>query len=369
MAKHRQVSTKKKALRPFAFFTKRLNTWDEICVDERARLRTNTIFCTLATSGFFISMLIVNLITTPTVMTLPTAILACVSVTLFLTQFLNTKYYPAVSWLFGIMALLMCAYLLYTGGLGGYSFLWIFIIPIIAVMVVPIKESILYNALLMVLVCLLLHSPFYTALQFGYQAIFRILFPIALLFVIFCVYIMELVRYKTQKQLVQLSDRLTDFAFTDPLTGAYNRHALTSHFGDMHEKAFGLSFAMLDLDHFKKVNDEYGHIIGDEMLRHIVGIIKNNIPPGALLYRFGGEEFLLIIKTSDKVELREALEKIRVEVETTPLSAAGKNVSVTISAGATTACDTGAEIKDCVDIADSNLYKAKQTGRNKVVAN
>ncbi|MGI6153677.1 MAG: GGDEF domain-containing protein [Christensenellaceae bacterium] len=325
----------------------------------------NTIIFTLATFFFFIMMLIMNY-AERMVMTIPSLIFAGTCITLFILQFMNLEYLPAVAWAFGVMALCMTVFLLYTGGVDGLSYIWVFIIPNIAVMVVDSRGSRIYSGVLIALIFLLLHSPLYYYLRTEYSLSFRIMFPIAVLFVTLCVNLSEMVRSKTQKQLMESSKKLAEFAFTDPLTGAYNRHALLSHFGELDSSAHGLSFAMADLDFFKKVNDEYGHMVGDKMLCHVVERMQEGMPPGALLYRWGGEEFLLVLKTSDAEEVAALLESLCSDVGKTPLVTEDNNIPVTISIGGVCA-GKRSTIKDCIEKADECLYDAKGSGRNKVV--
>lgn len=169
-------------------------------------------------------------------------------------------------------------------------------------------------------------------------------------------------------ELDSLNKTLESFAFFDPLTNTFNRRALVSHFGKpIIAEAKGLSFAMLDLDHFKTVNDLYGHAIGDKMLKHVVGLLWEIIPSNSHLYRWGGEEFLLIIKTANKDLVLEKLEQIRACVQDNALPNEGERIPITVSIGCANAADN-ATIHDCIVLADQCLYAAKNGGRNQVVA-
>lgn len=170
-------------------------------------------------------------------------------------------------------------------------------------------------------------------------------------------------------ELDSLNKTLESFAFFDPLTNTFNRHALISHFGQPAVAvAKGLSFAMLDLEHFKSVNDCYGHAVGDQMLKHVVEQFWKVIPSNSHLYRWGGEEFLLIIKTGDKEEVLGELEQIRVCVQENALLNDGEHINVTVSIGCVVASEN-ATIHDCIVLADQCLYAAKYGGRNRVVSN
>lgn len=343
-----------------------LDSWDEMCVDEHARHRTNTILSTFATTIFFLIMFVVNVINRHAIMVLLVVILGIIAGSLCFLQARDRRYRPWISWGFGVMALCMSAFLIYSGGGEGYSYLWVFIVPIIAVMVVSFIQSIIYNVIFMALILVLLQTPAYTLLRQQYTVAFRFVYPIAMLFVILCIYITETTRYRTHRQLALTAEKLQSFAFTDPLTRVYNRHAMTSHFHDLNEDAHGLSFAMMDLDFFKQINDTYGHIVGDQVLCHVVGLVNGCIPPGSFLYRWGGEEFLLIVKSSKAEEVGALLEQICATVRTTPLELEEERLRCTISIGGMTA-PSDAKIKDCISQVDEYLYRAKENGRDRVV--
>jgi len=141
----------------------------------------------------------------------------------------------------------------------------------------------------------------------------------------------------------------------DPLTGAYNRLYLETKLENLFRVYDLKSICMLDIDHFKKINDTYGHQRGDEVLKTFVEIIKKNIRRGDVLIRYGGEEFLLFLPNTNKKEALIVIAKIRMAL---------KEEDFTFSAGI---ADEGNTLAEMIQIADERLYKAKNTGRNKVV--
>lgn len=341
--------------------------WDEIGIDESARLRTNTILFSGITSCFFLIMAVYDIVAGQTCLLAVSIALAIVSSAVFFLQLALKQYRRWIAYVYGLMSIVMSVYLLYTGGMEGYSFLWIFLVPTISVMVVGRRDSLVFNIILQTIIVVMLQTPLHTRLLYDYPSALRTLFPLAIFFLTCCVYVGELMRYRTQRKLADTTEKLRSFAYNDPLTGAYNRHALVSHFADLDSDAYGLSFAMIDLDYFKRVNDRYGHITGDKVLIHIVRLITEDIPPNATLYRWGGEEFLLILKTMDETEAMAICEAIRRHAETTPLIAGEHNIRVTLSIGRCHGAE-GTTINECIAAADENLYRAKQSGRNRVVA-
>jgi len=158
----------------------------------------------------------------------------------------------------------------------------------------------------------------------------------------------------------------------DPLTGLYNRRyleeILTKLIASAKRRNSKIGFLMIDMDYFKKVNDTYGHDAGDNILRTLAQVILNTIRESDIAIRFGGEEFLIIVNDiNSKKDLEKVAEKIRKNVEKTKFNTGREIIHKTVSIGGALFpddCDKGWE---CIKFADLALYKAKNTGRNKVV--
>ena len=154
----------------------------------------------------------------------------------------------------------------------------------------------------------------------------------------------------------------------DTLTGVYNRDYLDSHFdhlvSEAHINQLFLGVILFDIDHFKQVNDTYGHNRGDAVLKHLVNCIENNIRQDDTLIRWGGEEFLLLVKTKSLQHLFKMSENIRKKIEAEPFEEVGH---LTCSLGITLYQDKEA-IKQTIERADHALYEAKEQGRNRVIS-
>ncbi len=164
---------------------------------------------------------------------------------------------------------------------------------------------------------------------------------------------------------------LRDSAARDSLTGLYN-HARIEEFLDLEirrKKRSGekVTLVMLDIDHFKKVNDTYGHQAGDEVLRGVSRILEDSVRGGDVAGRYGGEEFSIILDARDDDEVSAFCERIRKSVEDMALTSDGRDVRVTVSLGWTRMSAEGLSHYDFVRGADRALYRAKETGRNKVL--
>jgi len=175
-----------------------------------------------------------------------------------------------------------------------------------------------------------------------------------------------------QVEIDRVHGQLAQQATTDALTGCYNRRYLYDLFPKLWSEALRsnkeLSVLIIDLDHFKQVNDLYGHLAGDEVLRHFSQILMGCCRVSDFVFRLGGEEFLVL--TAGDVDGAEVLaEKIRTTVEAGPLHAGARDVAVTISVGVAQAqAGEGREgLSIVIGRADRALYEAKQKGRNRVV--
>ena len=157
---------------------------------------------------------------------------------------------------------------------------------------------------------------------------------------------------------------------TDALTGALNRATVMAQLQAALEAARrtgqSLCVIMADLDAFKAVNDQYGHLVGDEALRGVAARIKAGVRNFDFVGRFGGEEFLLVLENTSLHTARQVAERVRRRVADGPLRCRDHEVAITISQGLTQARDQDSP-DGLIDRADKALYRAKQSGRNCVV--
>jgi diguanylate cyclase (GGDEF)-like protein/PAS domain S-box-containing protein len=162
---------------------------------------------------------------------------------------------------------------------------------------------------------------------------------------------------------------LTEMAMTDPLTGLANRRAFYSKakfvLNEVIKQKSSLCLAVVDIDYFKKVNDTYGHDIGDEVLVKIAKLMNNNTRDTDVLGRIGGEEFALILKDVTKENGIKRLEIIRRSIESISIIlSTGESLSLSVSIGCTDIIPESKNIDKMVKQADIALYRAKEEGRN-----
>ncbi len=169
---------------------------------------------------------------------------------------------------------------------------------------------------------------------------------------------------------LQLRDRLINLAVRDALTGLLNRRSLDETLNNLHrdQSARTVICMMIDIDHFKRFNDEFGHDAGDEVLRHVGQIVADTVGEAGTVYRFGGEE-LTVIATDMTDETGFALaEKLRIRVFGTPFSYRGRIVGpLSVSIGIASSPVSG-PTTTLINRADGALLKAKLNGRNRTVA-
>ena len=166
---------------------------------------------------------------------------------------------------------------------------------------------------------------------------------------------------------------LQRIAAMDPLTGVFNRRMgmkrLREEHGRAERNSLELGLAMLDIDHFKNVNDTYGHLVGDHVLTEVAARVKQTLRDSDVLLRYGGEEFLVVLPGADPNALKNVGERMRQAVEESPITDQGHEIAATVSVGLSS-YEPGAQVEETelLKRADDALYVAKDTGRNRVVS-
>ncbi|HTV16873.1 MAG TPA: diguanylate cyclase [Acidobacteriaceae bacterium] len=174
-----------------------------------------------------------------------------------------------------------------------------------------------------------------------------------------------------QRNLMTAQEKLRFQATHDSLTGLWNRGALLDLLHSEMERTLrthaSMGVLMLDVDHFKPVNDTYGHLTGDAVLREIARRIQRATRPYDMTGRYGGEEFLVILPSCAREETLNSAERIRTAMEANPFVADGIEIRLTASIGATVAPDYATSETELLSLADLALYQAKSGGRNRAV--
>jgi diguanylate cyclase (GGDEF)-like protein len=167
--------------------------------------------------------------------------------------------------------------------------------------------------------------------------------------------------------------RLYDAGLRDPLTGLANRRQLEEtlnaelSFARRHET--DLSIVVVDVDHFKRINDAHGHLVGDTALRHVAQVMAATVRTEDVVARFGGEEFVIVARGIALWGAHQAAERVRVALDRAPILVEGVPLRLTASFGvASMRCVPSATVATLLARADSRMYRAKSYGRNRVVA-
>lgn len=183
--------------------------------------------------------------------------------------------------------------------------------------------------------------------------------------------IIQNIEGKSVTEVYKTINSLNEQLVKDPLTGVYNRRFIDERLKvDLYISSLNkvpISIIMADLDFFKRINDTYGHLAGDEVLKNFATLLRKNIREGRdWVARYGGEEFLIVLKEANRENALSVAERIRNEVEKMVVIYEGNEIKVTASFGVVTLdsefCDDDVVLKKV----DKNLYLAKENGRNKV---
>lgn len=174
-----------------------------------------------------------------------------------------------------------------------------------------------------------------------------------------------------QEMMRDLNEALREASHRDPLTGLYNRRMVMERLRE--ETAMVVAggspyaIAMIDVDHFKRVNDQFGHEVGDRVLVEMAQALASRLQGDELCARWGGEEFMLILPNTGIERARQVVENLQVHVRQVPLVIAEQQLWLTVSVGVAL-YQPGENFSAAIDRADRALYRAKQLGRDRVYA-
>lgn len=262
---------------------------------------------------------------------------------------------------------LLLSYFIISGVPDGFSILWVCFLPACGLLAFGRKAGTLICAGILLELVLLLDTPFgQSIVLYEYSSTFKMRFPLLFSAFYFVSLLLETIRELTQNKLLETQARYRYLYTHDALTEVYNRYG----FNELMDRYFQerqkqLALIILDIDYFKNVNDQYGHLQGDAVLQHIARVITQTAGEQANVCRWGGEEFAVLIPNcSDPAA---TAEKLMVAVRTNGIVLDNATVSITASIGATLVRDTAVcTAAQLVTQADACLYRAKQNGRDRV---
>lgn len=337
-----------------------------ILTDDAARKRVvfliyDVLICLIA---FF--MTIVNWITGEYETLIATAAIVLICILDYILFRFNISF-KIISYIFeGLLFLVTVAFVV-TGHPEGFSALWICLAPMLTMMFTGRKAGSVYGLVGLVTLIFLFWTPFgRSLLQFQYTDTFLLRFPFFYSAVFILSFFMEFVRSRTQASLVSEKEKYSQLFRHDALTGLYNRYGVKEQLDKINGLDKGNAVVMIaDIDHFKAINDTYGHDAGDKILMKVAEVFRNTVCSDCTIARWGGEEFLLVMFCKhDPVKTAETL---RSNIENTVVKYGDCEIRMTISIGVCIADDcSGYTSENVINMADQSLYDAKESGRNKV---
>ena len=267
-----------------------------------------------------------------------------------------------------LLIMAVCTLMFHSSQDGG-SLLWHLIFPPLVIFCMGLRLGALIWGMYFICLILALYSPLQYYMNYQYPEAFRDRFMIANLLEFTAFWMLEYVRVAAYKTLLSNLDRMSRYAYTDLLTGLGNRRDFQNHLNWVRAQAKrtggSFSVALADLDHFKTVNDTYGHQVGDLVLKHCAETISASLRETDRLFRWGGEEFVLLMPNTAASAATSVAERVRLNLEANPYVHDGNLIPLTISLGVDS-WDTTSDLDTLLRNVDARLYLAKRQGRNKV---
>ncbi|MGI2171203.1 GGDEF domain-containing protein [Shewanella sp. MF05960] len=252
---------------------------------------------------------------------------------------------------------------IYSASFNSGLFTWLFIIPVLSYLLLGIKLGTLYTSVYMTAgIAILTYALIYNLAD---------IYPITIANILLCLAAIWALSFSYEFKRAEAVERLQQIASIDPLTGLNNRLLLDSIFDmlcqSLPEEQQSVSMLLLDLDHFKKINDQFGHDTGDKVLVKVSQLINDMRRRNDWAFRFGGEEFCMLIPNTNMQQASQIAERLRVAIDN--ITAVGDSkLSTSISIGIARWPDDGSHLPQIYKAADERLYKAKAQGRNQVVS-
>jgi len=263
----------------------------------------------------------------------------------------------------------MMLYLIMGGGYANTGALWSYPAIIIIVLMLGFSRS------LWVIILLVLSSAF--ILQINprhidtYTDSFQIRFLASLTVTALIALIYEYQRDQAERKIVKINEKLKETSRLDPLTNLLNRRAIEAALDKLHAEfnrhQTPFSVIILDIDHFKSINDTYGHTIGDKVLITLANFLTENTRTDDLVARWGGEEFLIILPNTELHDAEFTANKLRYNLKLIDTDKLGTDKLITASFGVAT-IQHHQSLEELIKLSDNNLYEAKAQGRDRVIS-
>lgn len=300
--------------------------------------------------------------------------LFCATSAFLLSQIIQYKnsailgHIIAVTVLLSTLMILMM-FLVITGGQGNTGPLWIFVVPPVAMFFGGVFTGLVTVGLFSCLLSIVLFYPDDLLLLTSYTFAFKTRLLLSFLTLTFLAAFYEYSRQKSYEKVRHLSSQFEQQARHDPLTALLNRRGMGQFLDHeiirFHRSRKNLSLILVDLDHFKKINDNFGHAIGDKVLVKTANLLRECVRGQDVVSRWGGEEFLIMLPETRIDSAMRVAENLRHKIENSPIAALDSEINLTASFGV---CEINGTtpLNRALNLADKALYKAKENGRNRV---
>jgi diguanylate cyclase (GGDEF)-like protein len=243
-------------------------------------------------------------------------------------------------------------------------FAWVLLIPIVSHLLMGRRLGLLVSAVFMGTAALIFFFKYHDAPEMMQPLPIANIGLMSLTILAFS-HIYEITREQSESRLLKMAQ-------TDALTGLANRARLSDVFEQERKRSLRsgtpLSMLVLDLDHFKQVNDQHGHEAGDLALRHVASTLRASLRATDLATRLGGEEFAILLTNTSADQAHRVADKIRQAIEANPVPYHDQSIGLTISGGIAQFGPDGADLRSLIGRADQYLYHAKDSGRNRIIS-
>lgn len=302
---------------------------------------------------------------------LPALVLGTVLPMLTMLRLSMVQKAPVLLFLSGLNFIILSSYIfIYGNSPDASSLFWFMLVPPLVVFSMPKRMALSLFIIFFLTLGLLLFVPAGHELGQRFSLGFKARFMASTILAFAFFWIVEYIRARSDRSIWRAIEHLQSFAFTDPLTGIGNRRDFQNHLkwiaAQSERSGEPFSVAMLDIDHFKQINDAHGHQRGDILLRHVAKNINAALRETDRVFRWGGEEFVVIMPGIDLRDAHTVVERVRGRVEDAHcLLSDGQKIPVTISAGVED-WKKASNLDTVMGNADLRLYLAKKLGRNRV---
>lgn len=267
--------------------------------------------------------------------------------------------------------MLLMAFLIVTGGASNTGPLWIYTVPPITLFFAGFRRGLMIVCGFALLMSIILFTPHDALLITSYSMAFKTRLLLSFMTITFLSAFYEYSRETSYEKAVTLREKFEQQALHDQLTGLPNRRGAYAHIDQerrrMRRSGRPMSLILADIDHFKAINDGFGHSTGDVVLQRVATLFVDRLRAQDVVSRWGGEEFLFVLPDTPEQSAVYVAEHLRSALASLPVFVDGNAHNVTASFGV---CEFNldAELDRALSLADTALYKAKDAGRNRVTA-